>query len=383
METYNGHIKTQNDAILLFEACRLGFIPRIRRRLSERERLQIRSGCIYIWEEGEASMKRWTDGKAWSASRVSGSFLTYREMEGNKRATVASLSESRKRKNLEPHGSRQSSESETNSGSDDDYTDVEGCRYKPNGLYKQSFSVTTCTNLKLHLIAYYSKKDVDAGTLVQPSVDPRLKEIRIPKDLYPDIISVSSASPSPSSPLVYAPYPKLPPFARSGHTIDCRRHTGHPHSGSPTHHNNHHHNHNHNNYHHIQNHNNHHHNYNHHHTHHHSHPPHRNKIHLPPPSKSILPPLTQLAESVASLPRLPVKHTNNLTSKSTDLPNNNNDPTPSAKASYTLPPINPSAASSDRSAFDAPLLASATTLPLPKILAEDRRALGMLNRVFL
>ena len=76
METYHGHVRTPNDAILLFEACRIGLLPRVQRRLSEKERQQIKSGSVFVWDEREAGMRRWTDGKSWSASRVSGSFLT-------------------------------------------------------------------------------------------------------------------------------------------------------------------------------------------------------------------------------------------------------------------------------------------------------------------
>src|SRR6478752_8794030 len=84
METYHGYVRTPADAIRLFEACRLGILPRVQRRLSEKERQSIRSGSVFVWDEREAGMRRWTDGKSWSASRVSGSFLTYREMEGRK-----------------------------------------------------------------------------------------------------------------------------------------------------------------------------------------------------------------------------------------------------------------------------------------------------------
>src|ERR1044071_5038394 len=95
METYYGCVRTPSDAIKLFEACRVGLLPRVQRRLSEKERQAIRSGSVFVWDEREAGMRRWTDGKSWSASRVSGSFLTYRELEskrgsgftGNRRAT--------------------------------------------------------------------------------------------------------------------------------------------------------------------------------------------------------------------------------------------------------------------------------------------------------
>ena len=84
METYRGFVRTPQDAIKLFEACRLGHLPRVQRRLSEKERQSIQSGSVFVWDEREAGMRRWTDGKSWSASRVSGSFLTYREMEGKR-----------------------------------------------------------------------------------------------------------------------------------------------------------------------------------------------------------------------------------------------------------------------------------------------------------
>ncbi|ODQ63370.1 hypothetical protein NADFUDRAFT_12566, partial [Nadsonia fulvescens var. elongata DSM 6958] len=158
METYYGHIRTQLDAILLFEACRIGYLPRINRRLSERERLRIRSGSIFIWDEREASMRRWTDGKSWSASRVSGSFLIYKEMDPNHHN----------------HSTYRHNGSNAN------------VPYKPEGLIKQSFSITTSTDRKLHLIAYYHPSDINTNYLIQPSLDPKLKDIQIPLDMYPD-----------------------------------------------------------------------------------------------------------------------------------------------------------------------------------------------------
>ncbi|CAN6616429.1 hypothetical protein TRVA0_006S02872 [Trichomonascus vanleenenianus] len=165
MESYYGHVRTQLDAILLFEACRKGIIPRISRRLTERERLQIRSGSIYVWDETEASMRRWTDSKTWSASRVSGSFLTYREMEPMPHRPTPYA---KRKKGGESH------------------------RYKVGGLFKQSFSITTSTNLKFHMICYYTKEDLVSGKLLQPSMDPKLKNIALPLEMYPDNSSAGS-----------------------------------------------------------------------------------------------------------------------------------------------------------------------------------------------
>ncbi|TPX25339.1 hypothetical protein DIZ76_010791 [Coccidioides immitis] len=176
METYHGHVRTPADAIILFEACRLGLLPRVQRRLSEKERQSIKSGSVFVWDEREAGMRRWTDGKSWSASRVSGSFLTYREMEG-KRGGHSS--------------SRAGKTPESNRGSDEDQADggeegPDGYRYKPDGLMKQSFSITTSTGQHLHLISYYARSHPNAPGLNQPSTDPALRSIRPQKGLYPE-----------------------------------------------------------------------------------------------------------------------------------------------------------------------------------------------------
>ena len=184
METYHGHVRTPADAIVLFEACRLGLLPRVQRRLSEKERQNIKSGSVFVWDEREAGMRRWTDGKSWSASRVSGSFLTYREMEGKRGGgsgafapPAASLAAGRagKSPNLD--------------GSDSDGMDAEGpdgYRYKADGLMKQSFSITTATHQKLHLISYYARSHPSSQNLIQPTQDQALKHIRPVKGMYPE-----------------------------------------------------------------------------------------------------------------------------------------------------------------------------------------------------
>ena len=175
METYHGYVRTPSDAIKLFEACRLGLLPRVQRRLSEKERQSIRSGSVFVWDEREAGMRRWTDGKSWSASRVSGSFLTYREMEGKRGGGFGSAR-------------RNNANSESMRGSEDDHDDVEpeGYRYKADGLMKQSFSITASTGQHLHLISYYSRPQPGQPELPQPSSDPALRAITPPKGMYPE-----------------------------------------------------------------------------------------------------------------------------------------------------------------------------------------------------
>lgn len=78
-EGYFGLVETVSDAILVIEAIRLGILPRVRARLDEREREAIRAGSVFVYIEAESKIRRWTDGKLWSPSRVSGDFLLYRE----------------------------------------------------------------------------------------------------------------------------------------------------------------------------------------------------------------------------------------------------------------------------------------------------------------
>ena len=181
METYNGHVRSPADAIILFEACRLGLLPRVQRRLSEKERQSIRSGSVFVWDEREAGMRRWTDGKSWSASRVSGSFLTYREMEG-KRGGGGFAPPTSSRRGKTPESGRNSGDDREMDGEEG----PDGYRYKPDGLMKQSFSITTSTGQHLHLISYYARSHPTAPGLQQPTNDPTLRSIRPQKGMYPE-----------------------------------------------------------------------------------------------------------------------------------------------------------------------------------------------------
>ncbi|KAJ1325768.1 Gti1/Pac2 family transcription factor [Microdochium nivale] len=199
METYQGYVRTPSDAIKLFEACRLGLLPRVQRRLSEKERQSIRSGSVFVWDEREAGMRRWTDGKSWSASRVSGSFLTYREMEGKRGAGFTS---NRRTNGRTPESGRVSDE--------DPEGEPEGYRYKVDGLMKQSFSITTSQGQHLHLISYYSRPHPGAPDLPQPNTDPQLRHIIPAKGMYPES-SLHDANPPALTRGPMQPYNNSPP----------------------------------------------------------------------------------------------------------------------------------------------------------------------------
>ncbi|OAD73022.1 hypothetical protein PHYBLDRAFT_6945, partial [Phycomyces blakesleeanus NRRL 1555(-)] len=188
MDTFIGHIKTPQDALIIFEACRRGQLNRVQRRLSSKERVHITSGSVFAWDEREAGVRRWTDGRTWSPSRVLGSFLTYRELNTKHRRRHLSISSSISSSSSSSSSLSSSSSSLNKANHASQYPrSSAGCSYKPNGLIKQSFSICTVNNQKIHLISYYTKADVASGRLMQPSHHPQLSKISIPKGYYPEL----------------------------------------------------------------------------------------------------------------------------------------------------------------------------------------------------
>lgn len=72
---FHGFIATTYDALLVFEAARRGMIPRVTRRLNDSERNLVKSGSVFVYDEQESGIKRWTDGHSWSPSRILANFL--------------------------------------------------------------------------------------------------------------------------------------------------------------------------------------------------------------------------------------------------------------------------------------------------------------------
>lgn len=216
METYRGQVRAPADAVVLFEACRMGLLPRVQRRLSEKERQSIKSGSVFVWDEREAGMRRWTDGKSWSASRVSGSFLTYREMEGRRGGGGSGFPNAPA--NASSSGARtpesgRGNDSEVDAAGADEGPDA--YRYKPDGLLKQSFSITTSTGNHLHLISYYSRSQPDSQQLPIPTTDPQLRHIRPAKGMYPEsTVHENQNIPAVTrSPMAHSGYQVMPAVA--------------------------------------------------------------------------------------------------------------------------------------------------------------------------
>lgn len=79
---FHGFIATTYDALLVFEAARRGMIPRVTRRLNDTERNMVQSGSVFVYDEQESGIKRWTDGHSWSPSRILANFLVSTRVHG-------------------------------------------------------------------------------------------------------------------------------------------------------------------------------------------------------------------------------------------------------------------------------------------------------------
>ncbi|KAH0543359.1 hypothetical protein FGG08_002315 [Glutinoglossum americanum] len=203
--TYFGHVATTNDALVLFEACLQGQLHHVPRRPHDRERSAlIRSGCVFIYEENASGIKRWTDGVAWSPSRILGNFLVYRELEkpfppGEKKK--ATKRDKRLTKPGEPYPSPRSN-LDGGDGSLQSYSPmsptspapksetfdketersligslVDSYGFREGGLVKKTMSVNV-NGVHHHLVSYYKVEDVLGGLLDTPSISNALRYIK-------------------------------------------------------------------------------------------------------------------------------------------------------------------------------------------------------------
>lgn len=203
--TFQGHVNTTHDALLLFEACLTGTLSHVPRRPHDRERNQlVRSGCVFIYEENASGIKRWTDGVPWSPSRILGNFLVYRELlkpfppGEKKRATKRNKRPQRPGepypRSADGNGSGYSPETPSTpnlgrEGSADKELErsligslVDSYGFREQGLVKKTMSVSV-QGVQHHLVSYYKVEDVKAGRLLTPSMDDRLRHLKPRYDL--------------------------------------------------------------------------------------------------------------------------------------------------------------------------------------------------------
>ena len=194
---WSGWIETTGDALLILEAAKRGLIPRVTRRLVDSERKMITSGSVFVFDEDESGIKRWTDGFFWSPSRILGNFLIYRETDKRGAGHRSGRADSDMSDVLSPDSSRPEAHSLSRPKTDSDNLSADkqrertlmgsltnSVKFKPDGLFKkvslpslrcarcshfcQTFSVTI-GGVAQHLISYYKVEDITNGRLCSPS----------------------------------------------------------------------------------------------------------------------------------------------------------------------------------------------------------------------
>ncbi|GAA5956434.1 hypothetical protein JCM3765_005661 [Sporobolomyces pararoseus] len=219
---FRGFVESTLDALLVFEGCKRGYLPKISRRLQEYEKKAlVKSGAIFVFDEEETGIKRWTDGLSWSPSRTLGNFLVYRELDkkggtssSNKeeeedpsdKSTAPSNSSSRlmggltsksdpldDANDLAPVPSTSSNRLPNAAPRQRSLSEVAGVlqldrareralvgsltssyRFRSDGLVKKTISLSG-----LHLVAYYRLDDVTCGRLRTPSSHAELMSLEV------------------------------------------------------------------------------------------------------------------------------------------------------------------------------------------------------------
>ncbi|KAK6205214.1 Gti1/Pac2 family-domain-containing protein [Scheffersomyces amazonensis] len=222
--SYYGYVGSTKDALLIIQEILEKQLESVPRRPHERERPSlIKSGNVFVFIEEHSGIKRWTDGIAWSPSRILGRFLVYRELDKHslsekddkkKKKRKVSINSDNNSDPLDksnpsssiPHAQRllqiqnDTSAPATSTNSSTEYNKtllgtpvVSSYVFKDQGLIKKTLSLTTNTKdlhiekkdekQTIHLISYYNADDVLNGKLQRPS-ETDLKNVTISNSLW-------------------------------------------------------------------------------------------------------------------------------------------------------------------------------------------------------
>ncbi|EED79312.1 predicted protein [Postia placenta Mad-698-R] len=176
------HLRDMRDAHIIFEAVRRGLMKPVNRRLNEVERTRyITSGSVFVWEESEeeTGLKRWTDGRIWSQSRMREPYLFYDEkLSGDDTANASGQTSQSTYRFVEGPSRTWSSSAQSHFDRSD---------HHPTGLVKQAYSawVLPAPNArprKWHLTAYFTYADLPNIPTVDR--DPTLCSLSVPLGVY-------------------------------------------------------------------------------------------------------------------------------------------------------------------------------------------------------
>ncbi|PPQ74718.1 hypothetical protein CVT26_007534 [Gymnopilus dilepis] len=186
-------IRSPEDARKILYAVKRGMLHMLEKRLDPDERMALRPGCVYVWEERSPgvdltglNIERFTEGRRWHGSRMKEGFLFYYEKWGE-------------------HLSRQFAARGALTSKDDMNSRV--CSTTQNRpsppsdwdqMIKQTYAAWTETERgrkKWHLTAYFSKKTVDNLDTVESLLG--LRGTKVPKGIFTPARTASKASKAP------------------------------------------------------------------------------------------------------------------------------------------------------------------------------------------
>ncbi|EJT98074.1 hypothetical protein DACRYDRAFT_118847 [Dacryopinax primogenitus] len=201
---YSGWIDTTYDALLVYEAASRGIIPRITRRLSANERALIGSGTIFVYDERESGIKRWTDGYTWSPSRALNNFFLYREVLSRSPNSPTKSKASTPKDDSGPEPIDEQccySDEVRNSFEQDRILEkalVGSLRssypFKVGGLIKKTISFCVKGVVSHHIVSYYTLEDIINGRLIRVSDIPEVRRLQ-PSSIYMDNLDVLNFPP--------------------------------------------------------------------------------------------------------------------------------------------------------------------------------------------
>lgn len=140
-----------------------------------------------------AGIKRWTDGRVWSPSRILGNFLIYRELDkksnnngqDNKKMSISSTSSNEL---TSPMTAKRSFSIDSTASMDRNKERQlvgslsDSYRFKEDGLIKKTMSIIV-NGVAQHLISYYDPNEVLQEKLRAPSSVPELASLEISPEL--------------------------------------------------------------------------------------------------------------------------------------------------------------------------------------------------------
>jgi hypothetical protein len=124
---------------------------------------------LTLYQKG---IKRWTDGRVWSPSRILGNFLIYRELD--KKSSSSGQQQQQPPQPVLPRMDRK--ERQLVGSLSDSY------RFKHDGLIKKTMSIIV-NGVAQHLISYYDPQQVMEEKLRTPSSVPELASLEISPEL--------------------------------------------------------------------------------------------------------------------------------------------------------------------------------------------------------